>query len=646
MVTKCKFFIYPLTFIILVALLILSACGGEATPTPTPSSDEGPTPEPAIVASPSDVTGKPEVYDEKTVELLGQAYLAGSLPRLLVDSRSGINLSGNISDLEKAYYHLTGVYDADTNTLNVTESKKEQVEYLPIDEGKKLGINLVPISVQGLIATPPKEAGNILTGYISIAHFSQNIPIYSYVVYAKDGFYLVLSDSVLYLPAEFTLSAGEVKGTLVQTPLEEIDFGSGWQSDEFGGVIIANSIEALPPVQTTVEEVNASLDAYMFKRVSINAGYLLTTATIDYSEAKLALGQGVLASKFTGLFEQDANKRIETIDLKNKGWQLHQCQVTGTVICPTEEILAYLDYSAPLSKAEVTSRQKPALIVETITDEEARTVDINELNPLVGNSSQYWDKTVEFEGWSLGVDYPMKKIAQTIADEDIAMNVNLLAAGIADQSGVDVQFAIIGLDNELVDEHGEIIYSKYRFRAAVNEMTEKLFNLDADNTALFLLAKEELAVEVPIEYYDLTVTPVPPWGGKVTPESGPIGAGTKVTLTATPLGRFVFDSWGGDASGTSPSVVITMDSDKLIYANFKPVTYSLEVSVMPADTGSVTISPLSDTYEADSAVSLKAYPASGYVFDYWDGDASGTNFSISILMDSDKSVVAHFKRVK
>ena len=70
------------------------------------------------------------------------------------------------------------------------------------------------------------------------------------------------------------------------------------------------------------------------------------------------MGQGVLAETFTDFFGQDSKKRLETIDPERKVWQLRECQVTGTVIYQTEEILKYLDYSAPLSKSEVIERLK------------------------------------------------------------------------------------------------------------------------------------------------------------------------------------------------------------------------------------------------------------------------------------------------
>ena len=47
---------------------------------------------------------------------------------------------------------------------------------------------------------------------------------------------------------------------------------------------------------------------------------------------------------------------------------------------------------------------------------------------------------------------------------------------------------------------------------------------------------------------------------------------TQVTITASPASSWKFDHWSGDASGTSSTIVITMDSDKDVIAYFEEET--------------------------------------------------------------------------
>jgi uncharacterized repeat protein (TIGR02543 family) len=93
-----------------------------------------------------------------------------------------------------------------------------------------------------------------------------------------------------------------------------------------------------------------------------------------------------------------------------------------------------------------------------------------------------------------------------------------------------------------------------------------------------------------------------------------------------------------------------MKSNKNITAVFKKI-YTLTTSVDPAGGGSISVdpvgggstSPSSGTYDAGSTVKLTATPASGYLFDHWEGDASGNVATVTITMDDNKSVTAIFK---
>jgi len=73
-------------------------------------------------------------------------------------------------------------------------------------------------------------------------------------------------------------------------------------------------------------------------------------------------------------------------------------------------------------------------------------------------------------------------------------------------------------------------------------------------------------------------------------------------------------------------------------------TYTLSVSVSPSEAGAV--SPPGGQYESDLLVTLTATSASGYTFDYWDGAASDSSHTISIVMDSNKRITAHFRSIE
>jgi len=73
-------------------------------------------------------------------------------------------------------------------------------------------------------------------------------------------------------------------------------------------------------------------------------------------------------------------------------------------------------------------------------------------------------------------------------------------------------------------------------------------------------------------------------------------------------------------------------------------TYHLNVHV-PSWAAGGYIDPGSGDYPAYSTVKLTAYPLSGYRFTSWGGDASGTNPTYNLYMNSDKYVEAYFEKV-
>ena len=145
--------------------------------------------------------------------------------------------------------------------------------------------------------------------------------------------------------------------------------------------------------------------------------------------------------------------------------------------------------------------------------------------------------------------------------------------------------------------------------------------------------------------YTLSKASNPAVGGTISlnPAGGVYAPGTEVTLTAAPALGYMFNGWGGDASGGSLTT-ITMDSDKNITANFVSVVedYTLTTSVAPAVGGTISLYPAGGVYAPETVVRLTATPAFGYIFSGWSGAATGSLNPIDINMDSDKSITANF----
>jgi uncharacterized repeat protein (TIGR02543 family) len=79
-------------------------------------------------------------------------------------------------------------------------------------------------------------------------------------------------------------------------------------------------------------------------------------------------------------------------------------------------------------------------------------------------------------------------------------------------------------------------------------------------------------------------------------------------------------------------------------SDYAPTKYILTTSVNPVDSGAVN--PNGGTVDEGQQISVTATPAAEYIFDKWTGAASGTSTTVSVIMDSDKSVTANFVKKK
>lgn len=73
------------------------------------------------------------------------------------------------------------------------------------------------------------------------------------------------------------------------------------------------------------------------------------------------------------------------------------------------------------------------------------------------------------------------------------------------------------------------------------------------------------------QIYTLTTNVVPSGAGWVSTAGGEYESGTQVVLIANPASGYAFDRWSGSASGLTSTIMLTVDSNKSITANFKMI---------------------------------------------------------------------------
>ena len=146
----------------------------------------------------------------------------------------------------------------------------------------------------------------------------------------------------------------------------------------------------------------------------------------------------------------------------------------------------------------------------------------------------------------------------------------------------------------------------------------------------------------------------PPVGGTASIESPNCNEGTEyaegtvVGLIADPDVGWAFDEWSGANDNFQQSTTVTMTGDKTIGVTFQETCYAVDVIVLPDTSwGSVSSAPDCESepgkFRASQTVQLMANPEPGHLFFRWSGDALGTANPVTILVNGDKSVTAHFE---
>lgn len=116
--------------------------------------------------------------------------------------------------------------------------------------------------------------------------------------------------------------------------------------------------------------------------------------------------------------------------------------------------------------------------------------------------------------------------------------------------------------------------------------------------------------------------------------------GTTVQLTANPAEGWQFLEWQGDVTATDNLIQITVDDPKLVTAVFQKKTFSLTLNTMGQ--GVILKNPDRQEYEYGTTVDLTASPSSGWSFEKWQGDITGTDNPVQVTINDQKDVTAVF----
>lgn len=161
------------------------------------------------------------------------------------------------------------------------------------------------------------------------------------------------------------------------------------------------------------------------------------------------------------------------------------------------------------------------------------------------------------------------------------------------------------------------------------------FDVVSDVTAVAVFAIK------PPDNFTLTVSvqgegsTTPPAGVHVLPSF------QDVMLSATPADDWFFVRWQGAVTTTQNPATLFLDADASVTAVFSQVPKSV-LSTNVVGIGSIGLNPPGGVYDVGEVVVATASPAAGWRFDHWEGDVTGTENSVPVAMNGNKSITAVF----
>ncbi|MCJ7812772.1 InlB B-repeat-containing protein, partial [bacterium] len=146
---------------------------------------------------------------------------------------------------------------------------------------------------------------------------------------------------------------------------------------------------------------------------------------------------------------------------------------------------------------------------------------------------------------------------------------------------------------------------------------------------------------VPTQQYNLSVLIDPNGTGTVIKNSDKTSyyQGETVTLTPQATAGYAFSHWSGDVSGSAVPLILTMNGNMTITANFG---HSLTIQLEPSEGGSIQKTPSKSVYQHGETVTIRAISNQTFVFNHWDEDVNNTQTQITITMNQNRTLTAHF----
>jgi uncharacterized repeat protein (TIGR02543 family) len=160
----------------------------------------------------------------------------------------------------------------------------------------------------------------------------------------------------------------------------------------------------------------------------------------------------------------------------------------------------------------------------------------------------------------------------------------------------------------------------------------EVITIDGDETVIAHFTQDQYTLTITIDGQGTVVK---------NPDYPTYTYGTTVDLAALPSTGWIFDHWSGDLSGNENPTSIIMNGNNAITAHFT-ITSGYVLTISTEGQGTVTKDPDKPSYTYGEIVTLTAYPTTGWIFNHWEENLTGSQNPTTIAMTGNKYVIANF----
>jgi uncharacterized repeat protein (TIGR02543 family) len=529
----------------------------------------------------------------------------GSLTNLVylyLDLNGGLNGSiptslGSLTNLQ--YLHLgtnalTGSIPTQLGNLTNLRSLRMGANQLsggiPTELGNLTNLTVLWLHQNQLTGSIPTQLGsltNLTYLYLNSNHLSGAIP-------SSLGNLTALTNLRLYgnilegpIPTSLTsLTNLSASGT-------DIGYNALYTSD---GALITflNSKDADWAATQTIAPTGVTATALDGAAIRVSWTAIPFTAGTGYYAVYQSTTEGGPYSTFAG---QTANKTATSFDVEGLTPDQRYYFIVRTHTDPYAYNLNAVDShnsaeASAIARTQINCRITGTILLGGTTPVENVVMSGFDGDPMTDASGVY-DVTVP-AGWSGTVTptltghtfSPVSMSYEDVTEDQLGQDytatlVNYTISGTVTAGGGLANVAMDGLPGTpLTDGSGFYTATvSYGFSATVTP-TLTGYNFTPTNRVYSSVGSDQLDQDysAALNEYTLTVIAV---NGTVTkdPDQATYTHGSTVTLTPTPDAHYRFVGWSGDASGADDPLVVTMDANKTIMAEFALVTYTISGTV-------------------------------------------------------------------